>query len=132
MGHSIISCAEIIDATPDLVEEETFGTEDKTTADASVLSVDNFAIFDMFQGVSNDCEEPNENDMAVDSGDEDGMAVDGCHKDSMAVDNDEEMEVKSIESTEQTVREEALSHAEFEVRGDKANYQLVMKYINTV
>ena len=38
----------------------------------------------MFQDVSNDYEEPNENDMAVDSGDEDGMAVDGCHEDSMA------------------------------------------------
>ena len=39
LGHSIVSRAEIIEAVRDLVEEETFETEDESTADASVLSL---------------------------------------------------------------------------------------------
>lgn len=68
-------------------------------------------IHDIFQDVFSDSEEPNENDMTIDSGD----------KDSMAVDNGEEIEVESMESTKQTVSEESLSCAESELSGDKTN-----------
>ena len=44
LGHSIVGRAEIMEAVRDLVEEEAFKTEDETTADASVLSLDNSTI----------------------------------------------------------------------------------------
>ena len=44
MRDLIISCAEIIDAAGDLAEEEAFETEDETTMDMSMLSLDNSAI----------------------------------------------------------------------------------------
>ena len=109
LGHSIVSRAEIIDAAGDLVEEGVCETEDETTADASMFSLDNSA---MFEDVCSDSEVPNEDDMTIDSGDED----------SMAVDNGKEVEVESVESTKRSVREkESLSSTEFEVSGDKIN-----------
>ena len=65
----------------------------------------------MFEDVCSDSEEPNEDDITIDSGNED----------SMAVDNGKEVEVESVESTKQSVHEEPLSSAECEVSGDKTN-----------
>lgn len=111
LGHSIVSQPEIIDAAGDLVEEGVCKTEDKTTADALMFSLDNSAIHDIFQDIFSDSEEPNENDMTTDSGNED----------SIAIDNGEEIEFESVESSKQTVCEETLSSAESEVSGDKTN-----------
>ena len=107
--HSIVSRAKIIDAAGDLVEEGVCETEHEATAVASMFSLDNSTIHDMFQDVCSDSEEPNEDDMTIYSGDEDGMAVD----------NGKEIEVKSVESTKQTVRQESLSSSESEVSGNK-------------
>ena len=97
-----------------MVEEGVCEAEDETTADASMFSLDNSAIptvHDMFQGVCSDSEEPNEDDMTIDSGDEDGMAVD----------NGEEIKVEFVKYIKQTVHKESLSSAESEVSGDKRN-----------
>ena len=53
--HSIISRTKIIDAAWHLVEKEALETEDETTADASVLSLDNSAIH-----ISRDSKDSNE------------------------------------------------------------------------
>lgn len=129
LGHSIISFAKIIDAAGDLVEEDpAFETEDETTVDASMLSLDNSTICDMFHDVSDDSEEPNEDITGADSEDNNGTAVGSKDNDGTAADNGEGMEVESVESTEQTVSDESLSNAESEVSGDETNYKSVIKY----
>ena len=90
LGYLIVSRAKIMEAVQDLVEEEAFETEDETTADVSVLSLDNSTIH-----ISRDSEDSSEDGMDIDSG--------------------EEMEVESEKSTKQTVAEESLSGAESEV-----------------
>ena len=105
LGHLIVSRGKIIEAARDLVEEEAFETEDETTADASVLSLDNSTIH-----ISRDSEDSNE--------------------DGMDIDSSEEMEVESEESTNQTVAEESLSGTESEVSGDITSYLVVICAIN--